>query len=205
MTIYQPLSRPKYFSGQLLTAEDFQAEQTYHLEKQRRHNRSLHGQGVVWGLDVSVSSRTAETAQLVRVSPGFAIDRNGDEILVPVEQQADLSPYEGSEWLWVVLCYLETPTDPLPVPGNPTEAENVAPTRITESFELALKGSLDIEDCHSAAVRLARLVRSPQGWSLDPTYRPKRLRRYDDKILWAASLLGGAAGLLVGLLLIKTK
>lgn len=42
--------RLKYSYGQLLGAADFQTEQNYFREKQRLHNRCLHGYGVVCGL-----------------------------------------------------------------------------------------------------------------------------------------------------------
>jgi len=45
--------RVHYFTGKLLTAEDLAAEQTYHVEKARRHNRTLHGAGVAQGLGVT--------------------------------------------------------------------------------------------------------------------------------------------------------
>ena len=38
-----PVKRPNYFTGQILSAEDFTAEQEYHKGKQRRHN--LHCPG----------------------------------------------------------------------------------------------------------------------------------------------------------------
>src|SRR6266545_4536914 len=37
------LTRPHFFTGQLLDAATLQAEQDYHREKLRRHNRTLHG------------------------------------------------------------------------------------------------------------------------------------------------------------------
>lgn len=45
--------RIKYFYGQLLGVREFQAEQSYFLEKHRLHNRYLHGYGVVCGLVVT--------------------------------------------------------------------------------------------------------------------------------------------------------
>jgi hypothetical protein len=42
--------RLRYLYGQLLGVADFQAEQSYHREKLRLHNRCLHGYGVVCGL-----------------------------------------------------------------------------------------------------------------------------------------------------------
>jgi hypothetical protein len=45
--------RLRYFYGQMLHAKDFQAEQAYFREKQKLHNRCLHGAGVVCGLLVA--------------------------------------------------------------------------------------------------------------------------------------------------------
>jgi hypothetical protein len=42
--------RLKYFFGQMLGAQDFQAEQDFFREKMKLHNRCLHGYGVVCGL-----------------------------------------------------------------------------------------------------------------------------------------------------------
>jgi len=41
-----------YFPRQLLTADDMTADQQYFLNKLRRHNRYLHGWGVVCGLEI---------------------------------------------------------------------------------------------------------------------------------------------------------
>src|SRR5215813_7968729 len=46
------LMRLKYFHGQMLSANDFQTEQHYFLEKMKLHNRCLHGYGSVCGLAV---------------------------------------------------------------------------------------------------------------------------------------------------------
>ena len=37
--------RLNYFPGRLLTAEDFETEQSYWLGKHRSHGRHLHGSG----------------------------------------------------------------------------------------------------------------------------------------------------------------
>jgi len=42
-----------YHFGQLLGVEDFRAEQGFHLGRSRRHQRLLHGHGVVRGYPVS--------------------------------------------------------------------------------------------------------------------------------------------------------
>jgi hypothetical protein len=70
--------RPKYFTGQLLTEEDFTAEQSYFLDGRRSDNRHLHGRGVVCGLRVTPSGGGG-----VVIGPGLAIDGVGREIVVP--------------------------------------------------------------------------------------------------------------------------
>lgn len=70
--------RPNYFEGRLLTAQDFEAEQSYFLDGRRSDARQLHGSGVVSGLDV----RPSGGGGLV-VEPGVAIDGLGREIVVP--------------------------------------------------------------------------------------------------------------------------
>ena len=71
------LERVNFFDGKLLAAQDLSLEQTYHLERHRRHNRYLHGWGVVSGLSVSVADNTTIT-----VHPGVAIDCAGNELVV---------------------------------------------------------------------------------------------------------------------------
>lgn len=75
------LLRVRYFPLQLLTADDMQTEQDYVREKQRRHNRFLHGWGSVCGLEV-LPARTDETPWRVLMEPGYALSPYGYEIYV---------------------------------------------------------------------------------------------------------------------------
>jgi hypothetical protein len=76
----EPIERMRYFPRQLLTADDMRAEQEYFREKARRHNRYLHGWGVVCGCTVEVV--TASKTPQVRVCPGYAVGPQGDEICI---------------------------------------------------------------------------------------------------------------------------
>ena len=51
------LVRNRYYTGKLLSAADFEQEQQYLRAKHRRHNRLLHGVGIVSGLDVTCRDR----------------------------------------------------------------------------------------------------------------------------------------------------
>ena len=70
------MKRIHYFAGQLLSAADFQAEQDYHLGKQRQLNLQGYGAGVVSGLRATVAPDG------VHLSPGMAIDQIGNEIVL---------------------------------------------------------------------------------------------------------------------------
>src|SRR5690242_4996935 len=78
-----PFSRPRCQYGQLLGAEDFTAEQRYHLLRARLRNALLHGSGVVCGLDLSKRESHDPPAAELRCTPGLAIDAQGREIFVP--------------------------------------------------------------------------------------------------------------------------
>jgi len=115
--------RLNYFSGRLLSAADFQAEQSYWLGKHRSHRLHLHGSGVVCGLGVT-SSRSGVT-----VEPGVAIDGFGREIVVPEQRQMPdprqpiddrgepCGPRVESDLITICLAYAESPEgdgDPAP-------------------------------------------------------------------------------------------
>jgi hypothetical protein len=109
--------RPRYFSGRLLTAEDFEAEQSYHLEARRRDNRHLHGWGVVSGLGVTAGGGG------VVVEPGLAIDGLGRAIVIPEPREmtdprrpiddrgVPCGPAVDSDTVTLCLAYAERPDD----------------------------------------------------------------------------------------------
>ena len=94
------LERVHYFPRQLITAADMTAEQEYFRQKLRRHNRFLHGWGVVCGLEVTAAA-TTEFPWQVRIDSGYALGPYGDEIYVPEPVCLDLAK-----------CGQETVVDP---------------------------------------------------------------------------------------------
>ena len=73
------LERVRYYPRQLVDASDLTTDQEYVREKQRRHNRLLHGWGVVCGFDVKANPTEKRPWQVV-VCPGYALTPQGDEI-----------------------------------------------------------------------------------------------------------------------------
>src|SRR5215831_9570689 len=82
----QCLCRPRFFAGQLLTEEDLNRLERYIVEKNRLHNRYLHGWGVVCGLDVSCHP----CAGFVTVKSGYALSPCGDDILVCCDEAVNV-------------------------------------------------------------------------------------------------------------------
>lgn len=160
-----PLKRVNYTFGLVLGVDEFLQEQTYLMEKDHSQYRLAHGYGTVCGLHVRVA---AGTHLEVRVSPGVAINPQGQEIHVQKEMCARLNDWLSNNKdslhkffgtpplslsLCAVLCYRECPTDMVPVPGEPcrTQRDAMAASHIAESFELKLCLNQD------------RLITSPPG------------------------------------------
>jgi hypothetical protein len=164
------LQRVNYFTGSLLSADDLIAEQEYFRHKIHRHNRELHGAGVVSGLHVTLER--AGTHRHVAIAPGLAFNARGEEIEVGAPTPLPL-PAHGKSLL-VLLYYAEQPCRPVPAPTMDTQAgaqQEVCFSRITETFTATLAPSAE-----DNAVALARLIFSRGRWALDRKFRARRVR-----------------------------
>jgi hypothetical protein len=180
-----PSKRVNYSFGLVLGVDDFLQEQTYFVEKDRSQYRLVHGYGTVCGLQVRIA--TGINLE-VRVSPGVAINPQGQEMHVEQEMCARINDWlTGNQDalqevfgtppltlpLCVVLCYRECASDMVPVPGEPcrTQQDTMAASRITESFQLKL------------CLNMAQIATSPPLGSpaIDPSllsgqcYRPSQV------------------------------
>ena len=87
---------PRYYPRQLITPDDLTLEQNYFRDRMRRHNRMLHGWGVVCGALVCPVSTTnpdgttSFTPWQVQVKPGYALGPYGDEIILDCRRTVDL-------------------------------------------------------------------------------------------------------------------
>jgi hypothetical protein len=84
--------RPRYFPRQPITAGDMTLEQDYFRQKMRRHNRLLHGWGVVCGAQVCVVMREDGTTEPWKaiVKSGYILGPYGDEIMIDCDRCFDL-------------------------------------------------------------------------------------------------------------------
>lgn len=84
--------RPRWFGGQLVGPEDLAQTGVWLLERMRRHNRLLHGWGVVCGVTVR-TVRFGDGGRLpwlLDVSPGYVLGPYGDEIVVDHRVRVDV-------------------------------------------------------------------------------------------------------------------
>ena len=155
------IERTRYFTGQLLDEDDLTQEQLYFREKARRHNCMLHGWGIVSGLAVSAGPTGGE----LTVEPGYALDRDGDEIVVSEAVSVDLFSEDDDGYavapcpqpddqerkrvrmrrsperpLYLAIRYAECASRPVPV------GEAVEYSRTRESFAIKLLTKLPASD-----------------------------------------------------------
>jgi hypothetical protein len=155
--------RTRFHTGQLLTAEDFMREQEYLRDKLKRHNRSLHGFGVVFGLKVIVAG-----AKVV-IDPGLALDCAGNEIAIGTPQLLSALPSKAdSPVTFVNIRYAEVESG---------EAKTIESFEICFAQENFSRGHRHLRarwlacgECHP--VTIAKLRYSSQGWRVDRRYRP---------------------------------
>lgn len=166
------LERVRYFPRQLITAEDMRQEQDYFREKMRRHNRFLHGWGVVCGCQVE-ALEDAQHRWLVRVHGGYVVNPRGDEILIPeciankpvtfdlagdwrqaydpCPEPSTCSPARGTsadtkKTVFLAVCYSECEVRPVRTHPAGCGCDEAACeySRIRESFELVRLDELPV-------------------------------------------------------------
>jgi len=156
-------TRLRWFYGQPVSDADLRREQAYHRDALRRHNRLVHGWGIVCGLEVEVRPASDcdpaapdPARPTLVVWPGAVIDAAGNDIVVgtprPVDL-ADLLPDAVLERLakkpatvYLSICFCESGLDPM----RPVRADACAPpngleyARIRETYRIC--ASIDRPD-----------------------------------------------------------
>jgi len=153
--LLDPNKRVNYIHGLVLGVDEFKQEEHYLLEKDKLHNRTLHGYGTACGL--KVSQEEVDTGLEVRVDPGIAVSPSGQVIEVPRTQCAIFdewlashtedvaealgSPAVGPLSVYLMLCYRECKTDLVPIPTGPCQSleDTSAPSRIADDFSLSFE------------------------------------------------------------------
>jgi hypothetical protein len=167
------LRRPNYFAGKLLTAEDLRAEQEYNRERHWQHNRLLHGYGIVVGLEVGLEENEDGGTRVV-VSPGFALDGWGREIVV-TEPVSIYLPGDRHD-LTLFVEYAERPEDEIPTTSTLQNAAWIVEDALV-TFEPSASDRVAAATMRpDFAIAIARLRRPHQSWQRDRNFRPPRAR-----------------------------
>jgi hypothetical protein len=173
------LERVRYFPRQLLTADDMAAEQQYFRQKLRRHNRFLHGWGVVCGCAVEPNP-DADHPWQVRICPGYLITPQGDEVVIEESVDFDLagdwrqasdpcgqpSPCpprgrapsaEGPQSVYLAVCHAECDSRPVRVHPMGCACDEAACeySRVRDSFEVVRL--MKLPESHRLAAEADRL------------------------------------------------
>jgi hypothetical protein len=165
------LQRVNYAFGVVLGVDDFNTEQDYLRGRLMRRNRLLHGTGIATGLAVTVEHDSGGSR--VVIAPGLALDPAGNEIFV--EQPCHLAlPPQGADLL-VLLHYAERPCRWAPVVAGstvdtPDGSSDGRPTRIVETFRVALAAAPTAD-----SVAIARLRQARGRWRVDARFEAMRL------------------------------
>ncbi|MDJ0594333.1 MAG: hypothetical protein QNJ72_30885 [Pleurocapsa sp. MO_226.B13] len=142
--------RLRYFTNQFMEEPDFTDEQNYHLDRRHRHNRLLHSPGIAEGLEVEKTD-----AKEVKVTPGTAIDLEGQEIVQSEESLLDLSDstnYPPNSEVYITIRYNE---ELRPEDRQSPDRENTE-TRITE--KPSIEASTETPPTGGTVIRLARFT-----------------------------------------------
>ena len=149
--------RPRYFARQLVTPDDMTLEQDYFRARLRRHNRYLHGWGVVCGAEVVESTKPWK----VMVKAGYVLGPYGDEIFVEHDQCVDVrkrcvtpetpddeecieahpAPTQtDADLQWLAIRYVEKKTRLVKVPlgGCGCEDSSCEHTRFKDDYEICV-------------------------------------------------------------------
>lgn len=164
------LKRLRFFAGRLLTAGDFELEQKYFREKLKRHNRTLHGFGIVSGLKVVV-----DAGQIV-IEPGLALDCEGNELSVTTQVVVSAVNCDRAS-AYIQIGFAEEYTD-LVIKEASTITEGcdlfVAQENSNRGHRHLRARWLACGEPH--ALTIAKLKRTAHGWRVERGYRPPSIK-----------------------------
>ena len=141
------LTRPDYRPGNYLLPGDLQTGQRYLQQRLRRHNRLLHGPGVVCGMSVLPANDPSHPWG-VYICPGYAIGPYGDEIELHSRVLLDIEDYLWTYFsapgllrqvAYAGISYSEELDKPVaaPAPSCQCDQTTYSPSRIRDSYQLA--------------------------------------------------------------------
>jgi hypothetical protein len=195
--------RPRFFAGQLLTEDDLSLLVDYVSGKNRLHNRTLFGPGVVCGLTVSCDPCGAGT---VAVHPGHALDCCGNDIVVSCTERVDVAALvrelrvsslgvqcgdpcdDGRRRFGLFVRYEESPVDPVApfATEEPCPTPGCVPSRIQEGLRFLVKCDTADDHRYNPGTRLLESIGPLAGFEAVKV-RSQRLGLYLDPMRIASA------------------
>lgn len=121
------VKRVRFFDGQFLKDQDFIDDQKYHIDRQRRPNRTLRVAGICEGLTLIVDSNQ------VKVTAGTALDSQGRLIVLSGDPfAADLKDQTGA--IDIFISYGDEESD-VTQPGNDRTTSTSGSTQTTNTVQ----------------------------------------------------------------------
>jgi hypothetical protein len=103
------VKRLNYFTGQFLHEDDFEDEQSYHIQHQQDHARTLHTPGIALGLEVP---DPAGGATSITVRQGIAYDSTGRRIVLADDRPVELAGAPANASVFVTIAFASVESDP---------------------------------------------------------------------------------------------
>ena len=134
-----PFEKNRYYPGKMLTSIDLEAEQSYHINKDRFLNSLLYGNGIICGLDVTWLDDLS-----IIIESGAAIDSMGRKVIVDKSVVKKLSSLGGFDQLktesaLLKLKYHEKPVHSVYSVNHKDGESEYEYNRIAEDYELILE------------------------------------------------------------------
>jgi hypothetical protein len=172
MTDHRLLKRPNFFDGKFLTAEDLSREQDYVRDKLKRHNRTLHGFGIVAGLKVSGGG------QSIVVEPGLGLDCEGNELVIEAPLPFPLPSTAVWQTMYLSIRYVDDPVDLTPTTNGADQPASfkegvifsLSPDNPNRGHRHSRGRWLPCGQLHELTIAKLRFMQ--QGWRVDRRYRP---------------------------------
>lgn len=141
-----PFERNRYYPGKMLTSADFQAEQNYHINKERFFNGLMYGQGIICGMGVF-----SLDDQSILIESGAAIDGSGRDVIIDSSAVRKLSAIDGFDTLTGDIARLkvrfkEQDVHSVYSVNHKEDDKEYEYNRISESYELFLQDKNEFDD-----------------------------------------------------------
>lgn len=162
-----PAQHVNYTKGMVLGVDDFTQEFTYLANRDQWAIRELLGYGTISGLAITIDDAGVDDGPRLHVTRGTAAVPSGKLVCVPEEQCALINKWlakaENKDKinkliadtlpplpppvtkfklsLYLVLCYQDCKTMPVPIPGDPCRSDDqlMADSRIADDYCLELR------------------------------------------------------------------